>query len=67
MCFGHHRRLLVGMLFPKPAIGAGCSSVEADFWLVDDGLYVGYRRLALTSGRTLQNMYLDPLLALLEK
>jgi len=48
------------------AIDAGCNSVEADVWLVDDELHVGHRRLALTAHLTLQNLYIDPLLSLLE-
>ncbi|EXJ76960.1 hypothetical protein A1O3_10117 [Capronia epimyces CBS 606.96] len=49
------------------AIYAGCTGVEADVWLVDDRLLVGHRRLALTSSRTLQDLYLNPLLDLLEQ
>jgi len=48
------------------AIDSGCSSVEADVWLIGGVLYVGHRRLSLTSKRTLQNLYIDPLLRLLE-
>lgn len=48
------------------AIDSGCSSVEVDLWLVDTEVYVGHRRLTLTSERTLSNLYLDPLLRLLE-
>lgn len=48
------------------AIDSGCSSVEVDVWLIDGVLYVGHRRLTLTSKRTLQNLYIQPLLKLLE-
>ncbi len=48
------------------AVAVGCRSVEADIWLVDDELYVGHRRMSLTDGRTLRNLYLDPLISLLE-
>lgn len=48
------------------AVAVGCRSVEADIWLVDDELYVGHRRLSLTDGRTLRNLYLEPLVTLLE-
>lgn len=48
------------------AINFGCSSVEVDVWLVDGELYVGHRRLTLTSKRTLRNLYIDPLLRLLQ-
>lgn len=40
--------------------------MEAEVWLVDDELHVGHRRLALTAHRTLQNLYVGPLLRLLE-
>ncbi|KAK5263292.1 Altered inheritance of mitochondria protein 6 [Exophiala xenobiotica] len=49
------------------AIHAGCTGAEADVWLVDDELYVGHRRYALAQNRTLQNLYLEPLLKLLNK
>jgi hypothetical protein len=47
-------------------IDSGCSSVETDVWLISGVLYVGHRRLSLASKRTLQNLYIDPLLRLLE-
>ena len=49
------------------AIYTGCTGVEADVWLIDDELFVGHRRSALTSNRTLQALYLNPLMDLLEK
>ncbi|KAH7371914.1 PLC-like phosphodiesterase [Cadophora sp. MPI-SDFR-AT-0126] len=49
------------------AVHAGCTGVEADIWLVDDELYVGHTRHALTANRTLQNMYINPLLDLIGK
>jgi hypothetical protein len=49
------------------AIYAGCTGAEADIWLIDDELYVGHRRSALTANRTLHTLYLDPLMDLLEK
>ncbi|WQF82245.1 Putative PLC-like phosphodiesterase, TIM beta/alpha-barrel domain superfamily [Colletotrichum destructivum] len=50
------------------ALAAGCMSVEADIWLSDNGLdlLVGHDRGSLSSERTLQKMYLDPLLTILE-
>ncbi|EQB43317.1 hypothetical protein CGLO_18037 [Colletotrichum gloeosporioides Cg-14] len=50
------------------ALAAGCVGVEADIWLSDDGLdlLVGHDRGSLSSERTLQKMYLDPLLKILE-
>jgi hypothetical protein len=48
------------------ALGTGCISVEADVWLVGDDLYVGHAEGELTEGRTLQNLYIDPLVLVLE-
>ncbi len=33
------------------AIVAGCTGAETDIWFVDDELYIGYRRFALTRNR----------------
>jgi hypothetical protein len=41
--------------------------VEADIYLVGDNLMVGHSRLELRKGRTLQNLYLDPLARLARK
>ncbi|KAK5073334.1 Altered inheritance of mitochondria protein 6 [Exophiala xenobiotica] len=49
------------------AIHAGCTGAEADVWLSDNELFVGHRRHALTAQRTLRNLYLNPLMELLEK
>jgi hypothetical protein len=49
------------------AIYAGCTGAEADIWFIDDELYVGHTRYALTTNRTLNNLYINPLLDLLEK
>ncbi|KAI1191917.1 PLC-like phosphodiesterase [Nemania serpens] len=49
------------------ALHAGCTGVEADVWLFDDDeeLYVGHDRAALTPYRTLQSLYVDPLVQIL--
>lgn len=49
------------------AIKTGCVGVEADIWLVGGEVYVGHRRFSLRSNRTLRNLYVSPLLELLEK
>ncbi|KAF2432105.1 hypothetical protein EJ08DRAFT_609857 [Tothia fuscella] len=51
------------------ALAAGCTGVEADVWLSDDGkdLLVGHDRSQLHPGRTLKSMYLDPLLEILDR
>lgn len=47
---------------------AGCSSVEADVWLTEDGtdLLVGHDEASLTADRTLTSMYLNPLLNIVD-
>ena len=51
------------------AIEVGCSSVEADVWLFDDSdeLYVGHSVSSLTADRTLNSLYIDPLLDILSR
>ncbi|CAG8054295.1 unnamed protein product [Penicillium olsonii] len=49
------------------ALQAGCVGVEADVWLFDDELYVGHTTSSLTPRRTLRSMYVDPLVAILER
>ncbi|TKW50497.1 Altered inheritance of mitochondria protein [Colletotrichum tanaceti] len=50
------------------ALVAGCTGVEADIWLSDDGtdLLVGHDRGALSPNKTLRTMYLDPLMKILD-
>ena len=49
------------------AIQVGVSSVEADIWAFPQELYVGHSLLSLTPNRTLNNLYINPLLDLLDK
>ena len=49
------------------AIEAGCIGVEADIWLFDEKLYVGHSIPSLTRNRTINSLYIDPLLTILEK
>lgn len=49
------------------AISAGCISVEADIWLFDGELYVGHSIPSLTPNRTLDSLYINPLLNILSK
>lgn len=48
----------------------GCASVEADIWLTeernDSKLYVGHSFASLETGRTLNSLYIGPLLKLLD-
>ena len=51
------------------AIRFGCTSVEADVWLFEghEELYVGHNTASLTPNRTFTNLYVDPLVELLDK
>ena len=49
------------------AISAGCISVEADVWLYGEELYVGHSYVSLTRKRTLNSLYIEPLLEILAK
>ena len=49
---------------PRPlrdALSHGFTSVEADVWLVDGALLVAHDREDVRPGRTLESLYLDPL------
>ncbi|KAF8997945.1 hypothetical protein BDZ89DRAFT_1105716 [Hymenopellis radicata] len=48
------------------AISYGVASVEADVWLVNGTLFVGHEIAALSEDRTLDALYIQPLLAILE-
>ena len=47
------------------AIEAGCIGVEADVWLFNEELYVGHSVASLTPNRTLNSLYINPLLDIL--
>ena len=47
------------------AIAAGCTSVEADVWLSGNDLFVGHSNKSLTKERTLESLYIDPLISIL--
>ncbi len=49
------------------AIEVGCIGVEADIWLFDERLYVGHSIASLTHNRTLDSLYIHPLLEILSK
>ena len=49
------------------AIHYGCTSVEADVWLLDEELYVGHSTSSLTPNRTFQSLYIDPLIEIIDK
>ncbi len=49
------------------AIEVGCIGVEADIWLFDEELFVGHSVASLTRNRTLDSLYISPLLDILSK
>lgn len=51
------------------ALHAGCTSVEADIWLVGSNkeLQVGHNKASLSPSRTLESLYLRPLVRLLDR
>lgn len=49
------------------AIHWGCTGVEADVWLFDSELYVGHSLASLTRNRTFKNLYVNPLVDLLDE
>ncbi|KAM5453586.1 hypothetical protein MaudCBS49596_002789 [Microsporum audouinii] len=49
------------------ALSVGCISIEADVFLFNDTLYVGHEESALSKERTLQSLYIDPLMGVLKK
>ena len=49
------------------AIQAGCIGVEADIWRFSEELYVGHSISSLTPNRTLNSLYIEPLLDILSQ
>ncbi|RDW75533.1 hypothetical protein BP6252_06675 [Coleophoma cylindrospora] len=47
------------------ALKAGCTSVEADIWLEDSELYVSHHKSQIKPNRTLNTLYINPLLEIL--
>ncbi|KAF2216298.1 hypothetical protein CERZMDRAFT_33162 [Cercospora zeae-maydis SCOH1-5] len=48
------------------ALHWGCTGVEADVWLFDEELYVGHNTASLTENRTFRNLYVNPIVELLD-
>ncbi len=44
------------------AIERGVQSIEADVWLINDTLYVGHNPYTLTEDRTLDKLYINPII-----
>ncbi|KAJ7706084.1 hypothetical protein B0H17DRAFT_919600 [Mycena rosella] len=47
------------------ALSFGVASVEADVWLVGETLHVGHEMAALTTARTFDSLYIQPLLSII--
>ncbi|KAJ5182558.1 hypothetical protein N7492_000174 [Penicillium capsulatum] len=63
---------LLYLLVRQPAefnsgLSHGCTSTEADVWLYNGTLYVGHDQSALTEDRTLEALYINPILDVLER
>ncbi|KAJ5134903.1 hypothetical protein N7526_006268 [Penicillium atrosanguineum] len=48
-------------------LSKGCTSTEADVWLYNGTLFVGHDQSALTEERTLEALYINPILDVLER
>lgn len=49
------------------ALSVGAVSVEVDVWLYNGTLYVGHEQSALTKERTLESLYINPILDTLHR
>lgn len=49
------------------ALSVGAASIEADVWLYNDTLLVGHEEAALTPARTLDSLYIQPILSVLRR
>lgn len=49
------------------ALSVGAVSIEADVWLYNGTLYVGHERGALTTSRTFESLYINPILDVLHR
>ncbi|RAH41359.1 uncharacterized protein BO95DRAFT_456648 [Aspergillus brunneoviolaceus CBS 621.78] len=48
-------------------LSQGCISTEADVWLYNGTLYVGHDESSLTEKRTLESLYINPILDVLQR
>ena len=49
------------------ALSVGAISIEADVWLYNGTLHVGHEESALTSARTFESLYINPILDVLKR
>lgn len=62
-CHSHNDYLQKVPLYD--ALAAGCTGIEADAWLQEDSLLVGHEADSLSQDKTLQSLYIDPLVEIL--
>ena len=62
-CHSHNDYLQKVPLYD--ALAAGCTGIEADAWLQDDNLLIGHEEDLLSEDKTLQSLYIDPLVEIL--
>ncbi|KAJ6007543.1 hypothetical protein N7540_011519 [Penicillium herquei] len=48
-------------------LSKGCTSTEADVWLYNGTLHVGHDQSSLTEDRTLESLYINPILEVLDR
>ncbi|TVY48954.1 Altered inheritance of mitochondria protein-like protein [Lachnellula occidentalis] len=49
------------------ALSVGAVSTESDVWLYNDTLFVGHEQSALTTARTFESLYINPILDVLKR
>ena len=49
------------------ALSVGAVSTESDVWLYNDTLFVGHEQGALTTARTFESLYINPILDVLKR
>lgn len=49
------------------ALAYGCTSIEADVWLVNGTLYIGHDVASLRQDRTFASLYINPLVTILDQ
>ena len=62
-CHSHNDYLQKVPLYD--ALAADCTGVGADAWLQDDSLLIGHEEDSLSEDKTLQSLYIDPLVEIL--
>jgi len=56
-----------GSLIIHTALSVGAISIEADVWFFNNTLYVGHEPSSLSPNRTLDSLYIQPILDILNR